>query len=285
MPTATATAQAASAASASASAHLNISDRDFALFQALMHDVAGIHLSTAKKQLVCGRLSKRLRERGLSDYGAYYALLQASGEDAELQTCVDLLTTNETYFFREPKHFEFLCRQILPGFRGAPFRAWSAACSSGEEPYSIAMAAQEVLGDGAWQVLGSDISTQVLGHARRATYTLERARNLTPEQLRKYCLKGVRSQAGTLRVHPMLGERVEFGRINLNRPLPAVGRFDVIFLRNVMIYFDMEVKRAVIARLLHQLNPGGWLFVGHSESLNGICDTVRTVAPAVYRKL
>lgn len=262
---------------------VGLSDHEFACFRQLIFSIAGISMSTAKKALVAGRLAKRLKHHGLGSYGEYFQLLSRHRD--EVQVAVDLLTTNETYFFREPKHFDFLCDQILPRHPpGRPFRVWSAACSSGEEPYTLAMLLADRLGDAPWEVFGSDISTQVLDKARRGLYPMERARGIPHALLRTYCLKGTGSQDGLLLVDPALRRRVRLAQINLNEPLPEVGEFDAILLRNVMIYFQSETKRQVVARLLARLRPGGIFIVGHSESLNGLAQGLDTLSPSVYRK-
>lgn len=262
-----------------------ITDKEFRRFQELIFGIAGIHLAESKKPLLCGRLSKRLRSRALASYGDYFELITSGREAAELQTCVNLLTTNETYFFREGRHFDFLREQILPRYQRCPPRVWSAACSSGEEPYSIAMVMAEFFGlERQWEVFGSDLSTAVLQTAREAVYPLERARDLPQGCLHRYCLKGVGAQAGWLRIDGRLRQRVRFGQVNLNAPLSGVGQFDVIFLRNVLIYFPPEVKRRIVARLVGQLHPQGWFLVGHSESLNGVSDALQPVAPTIYRR-
>ena len=262
-----------------------ITDREFSQFQRLIHQIAGISMSPAKKVLVSGRLAKRLRHHQLDSYGEYFRLLTSGRIQGELQTAVDLLTTTETYFFREPRLFDFLRDQILPAHQpGRPFRVWSAASSSGEEPYSIAMTLANRLGETPWEVIGSDLSTRVLEKARTGHYSLERAQHLPKQYLVDYCLKGVGAQAGTFLVDPKVRGRVRFMQINLNAELPRLGEFDVIFLRNVMIYFDGETKSRVIARMLPLLRPGGYFVVGHSESLNGIGGGLQTVMPSVYRK-
>lgn len=263
-----------------------ITNQEFSRFQALIYKIAGIQLSDAKKVLVVGRLTRRLKYYGMSNFSQYYQLVTSREEGGELQTMVDLLTTNETYFFREPKHFEFLAGELLPKVKpGAPYAIWSAACSSGEEPYTLAMVLAEKLGMNApWQITASDISTAVLARAQTGHYPMERTEGIPQDYLRKYCLKGVRSEAGTLLINRALRERVNFRQINLTTPLPDIGPFDVIFLRNVMIYFDMETKRQVVANLMTKLKPGGHFIVGHSESLNGITDKLLTVKPTIYRK-
>ena len=263
--------------------NVSLKDDEFAQFQQMIHKIAGISMSPAKKALVAGRLAKRLKHHGLERYGDYFQLLSKHRE--ELQVAVDLLTTNETYFFREPKHFDFLRDHILPRHpRERGFRVWSAACSTGEEPYTLAMVLADQLGDANWEVFGSDISTQVLEKARLGRYPMERARGIPTATLRAHCLKGVGSMEGRILVDPALRKRVHLARINLNEPLPDVGEFDAIFLRNVMIYFQAETKRQVVARLLAKLRRGGTFFVGHSESLNGLADGLQSLAPSVYRK-
>jgi chemotaxis protein methyltransferase CheR len=263
-----------------------ITDREFMQFQRFIYDAAGITMANGKQALVSGRLAKRLAHYQLDSYGEYLRLLESRAQPAELQVAVDLLTTNETYFFREPKHFALL-RDLAQesASKNRALRVWSAASSSGEEPYSIAMVLAETMGDDApWEVLGTDISTRVLESARRGHYPMERAAQMPQNYLKRYCLKGQGSEAGTLLIERSLRQRVQFQHLNLNAPLPKVGTFDVIFLRNVMIYFNLETKRQVVARLLSQLRPGGYFLIGHSETLNDINDKVTAVAPSIYRK-
>jgi chemotaxis protein methyltransferase CheR len=262
-----------------------INDQEFSQFQKLIHQLAGIHLSPGKKALVSGRLAKRLAQHRLGSYGDYFKLLTSGHNQDELQVAVDLLTTNETYFFREPKHFDFLRTRILASHKpGNHFRVWSAACSSGEEPYSIAMVLADHFGDSPWEVVASDISTRVLEKARTGHYPMDRTDGISRERLSRYCLKGVGPQENTLLVEEKLRSRVNFMQINLNQPLPRLGEFDVIFLRNVMIYFNQETKRQIVQRILPLLKPGGHFMVSHSESLNGVNDTLRPLAPSIYRK-
>jgi chemotaxis protein methyltransferase CheR len=228
-------------------------------------------------------LAKRLRHFGLESYRAYFARLQQDA--AERQMAVDLLTTNETYFFREPKHFEFLQTVILPALRGqVGLRVWSAACSTGAEPYSIAMLLADQMGGRRWEVLASDLSSRVLNQARLGRYEMEDAQDIPRSMLHKYCLKGIGSQEGSFIIRPELRRQVEFRQVNLNADLPDIGMFDVIFLRNVMIYFDLETKRRVVQRILPLLRPGGYLFLSHSENLNGVSNALKTLRPSIYRK-
>ncbi|MBA3996716.1 MAG: SAM-dependent methyltransferase [Candidatus Accumulibacter sp.] len=263
-----------------------ITDQEFALFQRLIYKIAGISLSDAKKVLLVGRLTRRLKLHGLETFTQYYRMLADGGNAEELQAMVDLLTTNETYFFREPQHFDFLRDEILRRRRGgSPFRVWSAASSSGEEAYSLAMALAEHLPDTPWEVIGSDISTHVLAKAATGHYPLARTDGIPPAWMKKYCLKGVRSHAGTLLIVPELRKRTHFYQINLTQPVTAdIGEFDVIFLRNVMIYFDPETKRKVVHNLLPRLRSGGYFIIGHSETLNGITDRLQAIRPTIYQK-
>jgi chemotaxis protein methyltransferase CheR len=262
-----------------------LSDQEFGQFQRFIFEAAGITMSASKKALVCGRLAKRVGQYQLGSYGEYFRLLKSGKAGAEVQIAIDLLTTNETYFFREPKHFTFLREQAMAARgRGAPFRVWSAASSTGEEAYSIAMVLADCLDQTPWEVLGSDISTRVLERARGGHYPLERTEHIPRHYLQRFCLKGVDSEAGTLLVERALRQRVQFCHTNLNETLPQLGMFDIIFLRNVMIYFSGDTKREVVARVLTLLKPGGHLLVGHSETLNDISGAVRPLAPAIYRK-
>ncbi len=266
-----------------------ISGSEFASFQRFIFDIAGITMSDAKKALVSGRLAKRLQHYGLPSYDAYFRLLSDGSHPEEVQQAVDLLTTNETYFFREARHFDLLrqaAASARPSLRaGSPFRVWSAACSSGEEPYSMAMVLADVLGDAPWEITASDISTRVLQRARTGHYPMERASHLPHAYLRRYCLKGIREQQGTLLVERALRQRVRFRQVNLNTDLPGdLGSYDAIFLRNVMIYFNGDTKRQVVARVVARLKPGGHFIIGHSESLQDINDSLHSVMPSVYRK-
>lgn len=262
-----------------------IGDADFRCFQRWLHEVAGIALADHKKTLLMGRLSKRLAPCGVRGWSDYFELLMEGSRPGELQVAIDLLTTNETYFFREPAHFSFLRDQILNHVEGSePLRIWSAASSSGEEIYTLAMVLADTLGMGRhWEILGSDLSTRVLDTARRAHYPMTRAEKIPPAFLRRFCLKGTGPQAGTFLIDRSLRERVSFAQINLNEPLPDIGVFDIVFVRNVMIYFDPDTKRQVMARILTKLKPRGYVFVSHSENLHGVTDRVQLIKPSIYR--
>ena len=261
-----------------------LSDQEFSHFQRFILETAGITLSSSKKALVSGRLAKRLHARQMGSYSEYFALLKSKQDPKEVQMAVDLLTTNETYFFREPKHFDVL-RDAAMAYSGSmPFRVWSAASSSGEEAYSIAMVLADCFADRPFEVFGTDISTRVLEAARAGHYSEERARHIPLHYRQRFCLKGQGPYAGTLLVERALRQKVRFAQANLNDTLPDLGLFDVIFLRNVMIYFSADTKRQVVARVLSQLKPRGIFCIGHSESLHEVSTAVVQVATSVYRK-
>ncbi len=262
-----------------------ITDAEFAKFQRFIFEAAGISMADAKKALVTGRLTKRVAFHQLDSFGDYFKLLASGEHPGEVQMAVDLLTTNETYFFREIKHFEFLRKQALVARSlSHPFRVWSAASSSGEEAYSMAMVLEDCMQTTPWEILGTDISTRVLEGARRALYSMERGRHIPHDYLRRFCRKGAGQFEGMLLVDRLLRSKVAFRQVNLNVPLPELGQFDVVFLRNVMIYFNNATKRQVVARVIATIKPGGYFCVGHSESLNDITQAVQMVAPSIYKK-
>ena len=263
-----------------------ISDRDCERISQFIYKNAGIALTPAKKTLVAGRLFRRLEVVGAATYGEYMDCVERGAADGEMQVAIDLLTTNETYFWREARHFELaerLAREAVRERRG--FTVWSAASSTGEEVYTLAMVLDSVRAGAAsfdWQVSGSDISMRVLKSAQRGLYPLDRATQLPPALLKKYCRKGTGPQAGYLLVDRALRERVSFSQINLVQTLPPTPLFDMIFLRNVMIYFDAATKAAVVARLIERLKPGGTFCVGLAETLNGIATGLRGSGPGSY---
>lgn len=258
---------------------------EFKLFQKFIYDHAGIDLAPAKHVMVSSRLTKRLNYYQLDNFSQYFELAMSTGRAQEFQMMVDILTTNETYFFREPKHFDFLQDKILKPWRGNHFRLWSAASSSGEEAYSIAMLLAENLGAKKWSILGTDLSTQVLEKARHGVYMMDRIDLLDKILMEKYCLKGVRSQEGTFRIVEKLRQHVRFKQLNLMKALPSkLETFDVIFLRNVLIYFDNDTKKHVVERLVSALKPGGHFFISHSETLSRVTDHLEMVHPSIYVK-
>lgn len=274
-----------------------ISDREFAQFQQLIFDEAGIFLSPAKKALLTGRLAKRMRELGLRRFGDYFRRVVEGDKDGELVLLLDAIATHETQFYREPKQFEFLENTVFPewecaageGKRTRDIRVWSAACSSGEEPYSLAMSllSRFAAADG-WHIdiLASDISTQILARARNGIWPIARAEQIPDVLLKRYMLRGTGAHEGKMKAGAAVREPLRFERINLNdAQYPVAGNLDAIFCRNVLIYFNHESRTQVIRRLVDLLAPGGYLFLGHAESLSGMSESLRAVAPAVYRRL
>ncbi len=269
---------------ASVAAAPSMGELEFRRFQKLIFEAAGIHLSPVKRTMVAGRLAKRLKVLGLADFVSYVRYVDQN--QAEYNRVVDLLTTNETYFFREQKHFDYLRQVVLPERATASsVNVWSAACSSGEEPFSVAMLLADVRGMRNWKILASDISTQVLAKAKTGQFPLSRTEGIPQQYLKRFCLRGIAEESGTLLVDRALRNRVEFRQVNLMESLLSLPMFDLILLRNVLIYFQVETKNEVVKRVSGRLKPGGYLFIGHSESLNGLDCGLQQVAPAIFRKL
>lgn len=266
-----------------------ITDREFALFQGLILRESGIYLAPAKKALLVGRLTKRLRALGLTTFGAYYERIVEEDDREERVEMLDRISTNETHFFREPRQFEFLERQVIPVWkeRGPRvLRIWSAGCSTGEEPFSLAMLLLRHFPPGSGrqiEILATDISTRVLARAEAAVWPVDKAPEIPLEYRKAFMLRGTASQEGKMKAAPELRALVRFERLNLNEErYPVRGPFHLIFCRNVLIYFQAETKLKVIHRLLDLLSPDGLLFLGHAESLNAVTDRVATVVPTVY---
>ena len=260
-----------------------LSKKAFESVTQLFHSVSGIRLSDQKHALVAGRLQKLAQDAGEANVDAYVdKVVRGLAPKEEMVRVIDRLTTNETYFFREPQHFNDLAQRLQDHPRGREFKVWSGASSSGEEAYSIAMLMSDKLGSSPWQVIGTDLSTAMVESATRALYSLERARMVPPEYLKRYCLKGQGKHEGSLLIARELRERVSFLQANLMQPLPSLPMFDVIFLRNVLIYFDNEAKADIVRRVITQLKPDGVLYTGHAESLSTLDLPLRAVTTAVY---
>lgn len=261
-----------------------LNDRDFATVRELIADYAGIKLSTQKRNMVYNRLLRRLRARGMASFGEYLELVQREGS-GEREAFVNALTTNLTAFFREPHHFELLAAHAQKNARrGRPLRCWSSACSTGEEAWSIAMVLREAECPG--EVLGTDIDTDVLNTAQAGIYRMERAASLPPERLRRHFLRGTGSNDGLVSLRPELRSMVRFGQLNLQSPAwPALESFDVIFCRNVVIYFDREFQKKLLSRLADLLVPGGLLMVGHSESFPAAHPGFRSCGRTAYERM
>lgn len=260
-----------------------LSNKTFETVTQLFHSVSGIRLGAHKQALVAGRLQKLAQEAGEADIDAYVERVMRGDTPAEEMTrLIDRLTTNETYFFREPQHFKDL-EQRIDGWRSSePLRAWSAASSSGEEAYSTAMVLADRLGRRAWQVIGTDLSTAMVQAASRALYPLERARMVPQDFLERFCLKGNGKHEGMLLVSRELRERVRFLQANLMTQLPELPLFDVIFLRNVLIYFENDAKAGIVRNVLSRLKPDGVLYIGHAESMSALNLPIRMLGTAIY---
>jgi chemotaxis protein methyltransferase CheR len=272
-----------------------ISDRLFGQFRTLIHREAGIALADGKQSLLVSRVAGRLRELGLSSFESYYELVSDPASVDERGRLLDRICTNETQFFRDPRQWHFLQEHVFPRLESEStqlvsrrIRAWSAACSTGEEPYSLAMTLRARFPASAgWHVdvLATDLSTRVLTLAREGIWPLEKSADI-PERYRKaFMLRGTGSQAGKMKAGPEIRSVVSFARVNLNDPVyPVNGRFELIFCRNVLIYFDRNSKVAVLERLLEHLAPGGYLFMGYAETTATISDRLATVGPNVYAR-
>lgn len=268
------------------SAAMDISDQHMLLFQRFFSEQTGLHLPLSKKALLCSRLSSHVNELGLSNLEKYYAFICQPARQTERQRAIDLITTNETYFFRESKHFDFLRDQILPALGQVDrLRIWSAASATGEEAYSIAMVLDDAGVEQPWSILATDISQRVLSFARRSLYPMARGERIPDDYLVRYCLCGTGDYEGHFLIDQRLRQRVSFEHCNLvNLPDKVQTRFDVVFLRNVIIYFDFPTKLQVLQQVVQRVKPGGWLLVGHSESLHGMSLDLEMVASAVYRR-
>lgn len=256
---------------------------------ALIYDESGIALGDQKQSLVVSRLSKRLRELGLKTFVEYYEHVVNDPSREEFTRLLDLISTNKTDFFREPKHFEFLREEILPELtREKRIRIWSSACSTGEEPYTIAMTLYDGVSDPAqwdFKILATDLSTRVLAKAAAGLYDAERVRAVPLEIVRRHFLRGRGRSEGQVKVKPHLAGMIQFRRLNLmDDRFPIKAALDVVFCRNVMIYFDRPTQEQLVNKFYRYLKPGGHLFIGHSESLQWVNHPFRTVAATIYRK-
>jgi chemotaxis protein methyltransferase CheR len=256
---------------------------DFERVRRMIKERAGIHLQPSKQSMVQGRLARLLREHGIPTYGALLDAVER--RDSPLwQPFVNALTTNLTSFFRESYHFPLLADFL--GRQRGPIRIWCAAASTGEEPWSIAMTALETLGPSAQvSIVASDIDTDVLRTARAGVYPVETEKGLDPARLKRWFLRGTGSNAGLMRVRPELARLVEFTQFNLvSDPVRFQHPFDVVFCRNVMIYFDAPTKKSIVDRCVDILRPGGWLYLGHSESLSPPHPAFELIGRTVYRR-
>lgn len=267
---------------------ISMSDGDMLTVAHLMKKYAGISLPADGKTLVLSRLMKRIHFYQLGSMGEYLSLLESGRYLQERSLFVDALTTNETYFFREPAHFDFLSRSVVPvAFRKtSKLRVWSAAASEGQEAYSIAMALESTAGYMPWEVFGSDINRQVIDTASNAIYPMERLDAFPEGMLKKYCLKGSGPMDGYLAIAPIIRDRVSFGVLNLNGSLPIdLGRFDAIFLRNILIYFDKVHQTKIINNVLSKLKQHGFLFLGISEHIDPQPFGLKQVQKSIFTRI
>lgn len=277
----------------SSSRALSLPDRDFRRLSEFIYAECGIKLPPAKKTMLEARLHKRLRQLDMDSYSTYCEyLFSPSGLEAELVSLIDTVTTNTTEFFREPKHFEILTQKVLPDFidrKGfsTPLRLWSAGCSSGEEPYTLAMVLSEftrVNTGFRFGILATDISTQVLKRAMNATYPEEKLQQVSMDYKKRYMLKGKNRCQGLIRFNQEVRGRIDFQRLNFMEEFSFDKPKHVIFCRNVIIYFDRKTQENLLGRFCNCLEPGGHLFIGHSESITGMDLPLAPIAPTVYRR-
>jgi chemotaxis protein methyltransferase CheR len=270
----------------------DLAAEEFSLFQALVLRESGIHLGAKNRAMLVSRLWKRLRALELNSFSAYYRRVKADPQEMVLM--LDCICTNETHFFREPAAFDCLRQRVFPEWtaqadakkRSRTLRVWSAACSTGEEPFSLAMTLlSEFPPSSGWsiEVLGTDLSTKVLARASAAIWPAEKISDVPVDYQRKFLLKGFGPEKGKIKAAHELRRVVRFQRMNLTRePYPVTGPFDLIFCRNVLIYFQWETKIKVVDRLGKFLAPEGYLFLGHAESLHGVADKLQSVTPKAF---
>lgn len=276
-------------------APMTLGDREFKLFRELIFEKSGINLHEGKKELLRTRLSARIRAKDLSSFKDYYELIVKDKTDSELMGLLDAISTNLTSFFREVNHFHFLESDIIPEIiaRGRDsnnkvLRCWSAGCSSGEEPYTIILSLlnNAEISD-AWNIkmLATDLSLEMLEKATRAVYAEAKIKTVPKDMIKKYFVKGTKEKQGLYRVRQEISRLVQFKRFNLmTKTFPFRHKFDFIFCRNVMIYFDKPTQEILISKFYDSLTKGGYLLIGHSESLTGIQHQFKYVLPTIYRK-
>ncbi len=275
----------------SSSIDIQLGEQEFAFIRTVVEKNAGIILNGTKKQLVQGRLARRIRELGLSTFAEYCDVIRNGGPE-ELVGLINAITTNVTSFFRENHHFEALASVMLPEAMGRNertrrLRIWSAACSSGEEPYSIAMTAAEYLANAkGWdfKILATDIDSDILAAAAKGEYPTERLQGVSDERRQRWFVNGVGARAGQVRIKPELQTMITFRNLNLLGEWPMHGPFDVIFCRNVMIYFDQPTRERLLMRYANLLADGGYLCLGHSESIHLQHAHFKLVGRTIYRK-
>ncbi len=264
-------------------------DHLFNKFRQLIYEVSGIHLSDQKKALVVGRLSKRIRELGIDNFKAYYDYVVQDKTGREIVKLIDFISTNVTHFFRESDHFDFLKEKLIEWKEEGQtrFRIWSSACSTGEEPYTIAITAMEALNSTSidLKILATDISTRVLEQCKKGEYYSHKVENIPNYLLQKYFNKKKVDNEWVYIVSDKIKRVITFARLNLiETPYPMQGPFDIIFCRNVMIYFDERVRNKLVNEMYRLLKPKGYLIVGHSESITSAQTGFRILKPSIYYK-
>lgn len=261
---------------------IELSDKEFELFQKLVYNEIGVSLTNSKKPLVKNRLLKQLIKYNLTSYGDYYRLVQINS--SEKIQMLNQITTNETYFFRESTHFDFLKNCIFPDFRNKKLRIWSAASSVGAEAYSIAMLANDIVPD--YEIIGSDINSDVIKKANIGLYPLKWMSKIPDDLKVKYCLKGKGKHEGWFLVDRILLKNISFEQRNLLNVHNDIGEFDVIFLRNVLIYFDKETKIKIINNILNNLKPGGYFMISLTEHINDLkFDNLKHIQTSIFQKV
>lgn len=266
---------------------VELSEKQFRKVSRLVYRLCGINLKEGKQALVRARLMKRLRALKLPDFDTYLKYLESDAGYQELSFLIDVITTNKTSFFREPEHFSYLRDSILPKLKHRRLRFWTAACSSGEESFSLGILLRESISDIDYKdvkILATDISARMLEKAREAVYTEDEIRDVPPAIFHKYFTKVREEPLRSYQVKSNIRAMVKIARLNLIDLWPMKGPFDVIFCRNVMIYFDKQTQETLINRFWNLMEPGSYLFVGHSEGLSAISHKFRYVRPAIYRK-
>ncbi|MCK5387431.1 MAG: protein-glutamate O-methyltransferase CheR [Gammaproteobacteria bacterium] len=266
------------------------SEKDFQYIRDLIMDRTGIVLAEHKVDMVYGRLTRRLRELNLESFNSYLSNLE--GDEQELVHFVNALTTNLTAFYREPHHFEFLASKLLPKIMknkaSKRLRIWSAGCSSGEEPYTIAMTVRSIIPENSgWDVkiLATDLDSNMVEKGSKGIYTEERVTGLSSQNMKKWVGKGKGDTAGMVKMDDRLRDMITFKQLNLMHDWPMKGPFDLMFCRNVVIYFNKDTQATLFNRYADMLVDGGHLFIGHSESMYKICDRFKLLGKTIYKKL
>ncbi len=260
---------------------MNLKPTEFKKIQTKIYDYCGINLHEGKQALVRSRVMKRIRKLGVQNFSHYLDYLENDSSGEEFLALVDVLTTNKTSFFRESQHFDFICEYVLPQINGRQVKWWSAGCSSGEEAISSSIIIRENINPQSVKILGTDISRDVINTAKRGVYSEKSVKGISPRLISKYFHK---VNEGQYQITEKVRKMITYGRLNLKKKWPLDGPFQVIMCRNVMIYFNRETQQKLVARFREILEPGGYLFLGHSESIASADRNFENISPAVYRK-